>query len=469
MVHLVSQDLSVAGKRKGLQHSALGNEETTRSGLFMEQIRIIKEMRNVSSDNNRGMAKPRFMVWENVYGAFSSNKGEDFRAVLEEIVRIKDKDAHIPGPPKDGWPHAGYIMGDGYSVAWRGHDAQYWGVPQRRKRVCVLADFDGGAAPKILFETELWRETDEGNPNKAVSGVGEKSRPEVQPITEGVSGDTQQSGTERQSVAGDIEDSVGTSSYTLKVRGGVEFDSKGRRAGKGALVQEELSGTLGVSQDQTLITGCLNPWDVQSKHIQTEDGVAESLYSGECRYGGGESYVMQSANSEGTITAFAQNQRDEIRDLGDKAGAVSAEGGMHQQTFLCVENQPILLESNQNHATIQTEGVSTTLPAAMGEGGGYVPMIAYGISAYDSNAMKSPNPNSGIYEADTTRTLDLNGGNPACNQGGMAVVYKENKAYGLDRASFNQGQNAQFGFSVIEEQSPTITAKGPGGVCIGEQ
>lgn len=86
--------------------------------------------------------------------------------------------------------------------------------------------------------------------------------------------------------------------------------------------------------------------------------------------------------------------------------------------------------------------------------------VCYGISSYDSNAMKSPNPHSGVYEADTSRTLDLNGGSPACNQGGVAVV-----SYGLDRASFNQGKNAQFGFSVLEEQSPTITAKGPGGIC----
>lgn len=190
----------------------------------------------------------------------------------------------------------------------------------------------GGAAPKILFE--LWREAIDTEPDKAIADTGCESRPEIQSLSQGMSGDTEPGGKEGEGTPEDTQDCIG-------------------ETGK-----------------------CLNSWDVQSKHIQPQNGIAESLYSGECRGGGGESYVLQT----------------------------------------------------------------------------------YGISAYDSNSMKSPNPHSGIYEADTTRTLDLNGGNPACNQGGMAVVY------GLDRASFNQGKNAQFGFSVLEEQSPTITAKGPGGV-----
>ncbi len=143
------QDLSVAGKRAGLAGE--------RSGLFMEQIRIIKEMRENDRRNNGRSGvdvRPRFMVWENVFGVFSSNKGEDFRAVLEEIVKVKDKDAIIPEPPKGKWSNAGCIMGDGWSVAWRVHDAQYWGVPQRRRRLCVLADFNGDTAPKILFELQ---------------------------------------------------------------------------------------------------------------------------------------------------------------------------------------------------------------------------------------------------------------------------------------------------------------------------
>lgn len=142
------QDLSVAGKRAGLSGE--------RSGLFMEQIRIVKEMRN-------RYGKPRYMVWENVPGAFSSNNGEDFRAVLEEVTRITDETAVIPRPPKGKWTCAGCIMGDGWSVAWRTHDAQFWGVPQRRRRIALVADFGGESAPEILFEREsLSRDSESG-------------------------------------------------------------------------------------------------------------------------------------------------------------------------------------------------------------------------------------------------------------------------------------------------------------------
>lgn len=140
------QDLSVAGRRAGL--------EGKRSGLFMEQIRVIKEMRNESIKRADKHIRPRYAVWENVPGAFSSNKGEDFRIVLEEFCKIKDETAHIPRPAGGGWKTYGCIMGDGYSVAWRVLDAQFWGVPQRRRRIWLVADFAGERAPEILFERE---------------------------------------------------------------------------------------------------------------------------------------------------------------------------------------------------------------------------------------------------------------------------------------------------------------------------
>ena len=135
------QDLSIAGKREGLSGE--------RSGLFMEQIRIIKEMHK-----EYGTVYPRFMVWENVPGALSSNKGEDFRIVLEETARIAEADAVIPRPPKGKWKNSGCIMGDGWSIAWRILNAQFWGVPQRRRRITLVADFGGESAPEILFERE---------------------------------------------------------------------------------------------------------------------------------------------------------------------------------------------------------------------------------------------------------------------------------------------------------------------------
>ena len=137
------QDLSVAGKRAGLKGG--------RSGLFMEQIRIIREMREASKENGAVEIRPRYMVWENVPGAFSTNGGEDFRSVLEETVRTVAENAVIPRPACGKWRTCGCIMGDGFTVAWRVLDAQFWGVPQRRRRIALVADFGGGSALEILF------------------------------------------------------------------------------------------------------------------------------------------------------------------------------------------------------------------------------------------------------------------------------------------------------------------------------
>ena len=143
------QDLSVAGKRAGL--------DGERSGLFMEQTRIVKEMRY--ADEKRGipvkLIRPRYMVWENVPGAFSSSEGEDFRAVLEEIVRIKDSSRYVPRPDDRAWKSAGaIILGNEFSLAWRVLNAQYWGVAQRRRRIFLVADFGGLTAPEILFKQD---------------------------------------------------------------------------------------------------------------------------------------------------------------------------------------------------------------------------------------------------------------------------------------------------------------------------
>lgn len=156
------QDLSIAGKRKGLQGE--------RSGLFMEQLRIIKEMRKADADRGRTgkNVRPRFMVWENVPGAFSSNKGEDFGAVLQETIKVIYKEAPIIPKPKNGWPTSGCLtdMGGQWSLAWRVLDAQFWGVPQRRRRIALIADFGGTSAPEILFE------------RKSMSGDSEEGREE---------------------------------------------------------------------------------------------------------------------------------------------------------------------------------------------------------------------------------------------------------------------------------------------------
>lgn len=163
------QDLSVAGKRAGLAGA--------RSGLFMEQIRIVKEMRDATNGT-----RPRFMVWENVPGAFSSNKGGDFAAVLEETIRVIEPEAPGVDVPERGWPTWGQYrdVGGRWSVAWRVLDAQYWGVPQRRRRIALVADFGGCAAGEILFnrksvsrDTEPCGETRKGTAAEVESGVGE--------------------------------------------------------------------------------------------------------------------------------------------------------------------------------------------------------------------------------------------------------------------------------------------------------
>ena len=154
------QDLSIAGRRAGLAGE--------RSGLFMEAVRIIKEMREKT-----GGMYPTFAVWENVPGAFSSNNGEDFRAVLEELARVEQPEAIIPRPPRGRWSKAGAIAGNGWSLAWRQLDSQYFGVAQRRKRIALVADFGGQRAGEILFErTSLSRHPDQSVPAwKEVTGL----------------------------------------------------------------------------------------------------------------------------------------------------------------------------------------------------------------------------------------------------------------------------------------------------------
>ena len=393
------QNLSVAGKREGL--------DGDRSSLFYEAIRIVKEMREATNGKY-----PRYIVWENVPGAFSSNKGEDFKAVLTEICKIKDEQVSVSKPSK--WENAGRIMGDGFSIAWRLLDAQYWGVPQRRQRIYLVADFDGGSAGKILFESEglsgysaqgfkSWQNAANG----ITEGVGETGGQDSL-MFENHSQDTRYRGP--LAVAQTVSSTYGTGGNnqpfvvqtpkTLKVRCGCEG------GGKGALVQENLSATLSTNNDQTLF-------------------------------------------------------------------------------------QP----------------------------------RAYGVCAKNSNSMKSDNPNSGFYEADTSRCLDANGGNPTCNQGGIAVIegngsrpshrgdgYKESDvmytlnateqhavafaevhatlsandgpkgpssqmmknpeenfvgevSYGIGRPAMNQGYNAKFSFQIEEEVEPTLVASGASGVA----
>ena len=324
------QDLSIAGKRAGLAGA--------RSGLFMEQVRIVKEMREHDRKSGRtgDMVRPRFMVWENVPGAFSSNKGRDFAAVLEEIIRIAEPEAPDIEVPEKGWPTwGGYHdeVGGRWSVAWRVHDAQYWGVPQRRRRISVVADFGGDTAGEILFERKS------------------------------VSGHPAESGAARERLAGNAESGA---SYAVRIRGGCDG------GGKGALVQEDKSGTLGTGNDQTIFClqgngidradtagcngkgwkedvcytlntidrpavcagpDCLTPWDCQSKRVYSEAGVMPTLQAGE----------NSGQNQEAVLCAgFKLGNSEHARSIGyaeEQAPTLNAECGGNKPAVLCLNDQ----------------------------------------------------------------------------------------------------------------------------------
>ena len=457
-------DMSVAGRRAGL--------EGQQSVLFYQAIRIIKEMR--CSTNGK---YPRYIVWENVPGAFSSNSGEDFKAVLEAVIGVAEPETQVPMPEKNRWPYADCYMGDGWSVAYRVLDAQFWGVPQRRKRIYLVADFAGRRAFDILFKSE------------------------------GLSGYSAEGFRSWQRTAGSAADRTGTASLCLNDQGGQRMD-----------VTDDVTATLRAEAHHP-------PCVLESAGFCTE----------------------HSAKSRSI--GYEEETSPTLR-----AGVVPA--------AVALENHP-----TDSRVKIAEDGKIQTLTSRMGTGGGNVPLVmkirsgcegggkgpliqtdksatlscnndqtlfepkAYSICSKESNAMKSDNPHSGIYEAETSRTIDGNGGNPRCNQGGIAVVesyaiqgsmigrndkngpqgdginedvsftlntvdrhavyamttgsftqvaedkaptvlardYKDPTAvcYGIGRDTFNQGKNAKFAPTFEEELQPTLVAKGPGAIQSG--
>lgn len=316
------QDLSIAGKRAGLAGE--------RSGLFIEMIRVIKEMRDATNGEY-----PKFAIWENVRGALSSNNGEDFRCVLEEFAHIVEADVTIPKPSgKNGkWSKSGAISGNDWSLAWRLFDAQYWGVPQRRQRIALVMDFGGQRAAEILFE----RTSLPGNPDESIKAwESAPRRSSASPSGHDSEGKTDVVYALDCMNAKVIQEKSGTlcaksnGGYSLNFQNPIAYTVKIRSGcaggGKGALVQTEKSATLSTLQDQTLFqpivydargngdgkivpiitgdhenritdytaiavehAGCLTPWDVQSRRIFSEYGKWSALYSGE---GGGHGYVF---------------------------------------------------------------------------------------------------------------------------------------------------------------------------------
>lgn len=429
-------DMSVAGKRAGLDGS--------QSCLFYEAVRIVKEMRCATNGEY-----PRFIVWENVPGAFSSNKGADFKAVLEAVCSIKGGDISVPEPPKGKWSSAGSILADGFSLAWRVLDAQFWGVPQRRKRIYLVADFAGGSAGKILFESE------------------------------GLSGYSPQGFRAWQGAACGTADGAGVS-------GGVCLNDQG---GNRMDVTEEVTCTLRAEAH--------HPPCVLDEPHPKEAAAFCTEHSAKARGIGYEEEVSPTLRA-GTVpaaVALFENHSQDTRYTGplETAPTVNSTYGMggNNQPFvvetpktlkirsgcdgggkgaLIQEDKSATLSCNNDQAvfvpfckgyrahykgdapTWKEGKVANTLNTFdIGENRcNELVVQAYGICSKDSNAMKSENPHSGFYEAETSRTLDRGGGNPSCNQGGIAVVAVQGSMIGREEKNGPQGSgvNEEVCFSL---------------------
>ena len=375
------QDLSIAGKRSGL--------DGLRSGLFFEAVRIVKEMREKTHGE-----KPRFIVWENVPGAFSSNKGEDFKAVLEEVIRIKEPEAPpLPPPEKGRWPYADCYLGDGWSVAYRVLDAQYWGVPQRRARIFLVADFAGGRAPEVLFKSE------------------------------GVSGYTPQGFRQGESIAGDPEESPGAA-------GGTDAGGRGRvvlndQGGSRMDVSEDVVSTLRaeahhppvvMDEGEPAAAGFCTEHSANARSIGYEEETSPTLRAG----------VVPAAIALDYHPADSRigiGEPEKIQTLTSRMGTggnnvpLVMDGKAHQELPPQTLKIRSGCEGGGKGAQVQVEKSAT-----LGCNNDQTVFVPYGICSKASHAMLSANPHTGFYEADTARTLDQNGGRPDCSQGGIAVV-----------------------------------------------
>ena len=382
------QDLSIAGRRAGLAGE--------RSGLFMEAVRIIKEMR--SSTNG---LYPTFAIWENVPGAFSSNNGEDFRAVLEELACVEQPNAAIPGPPRGGrWSKAGAIAGNGWSLAWRQLDSQYFGVAQRRKRIALILDLGGQRAGEILFERtslsrhpdpciQAWKEVAGLTANRPAGndrmvGAGFLCGSSRNADSRGTEADRAGKSEAEERTSGDK--CCEAAAYTLEIRSGCAG------GGKGALVQTEKTGTLSTLQDQTTFqliqepTYCISGNAVDRKTNQNGTGVRESgAFTVNTVDRHAVAYALQNQNLciddalPFDTTQITSKVNKSNPQWGDPCHPLAAAAHPPAAVIRISDEempvQPMVLESNQVHATVTQNGICPTLPASMGLGGGYVPMI----------------------------------------------------------------------------------------------
>lgn len=419
------QDLSIAGKRAGLAGA--------RSGLYMEQIRIIKEMRerDMASGRTGEFVRPRYMVWENVPGAFSSNGGKDFAAVLEEAIRIAEPEAPDIEVPEKGWnTWGGYHdeMGGRWSVAWRVLDAQHWGVPQRRRRIALVADFGGDTAWEILFE------------RKSVSGY---------PAESGAEGERPSAGAESGAA------------YAVRIRGGCDG------GGKGALVQTEKSGTIKAGNDQTL--SCM----------ATQQGGAE-VRSDDRAPTLTASAGMSGNNQPVVCTGFKLGNSEQARSIGyaeEQAPTLNAECGGNKPAVLCLNDQggnvmgvshdvsgtlraqehghqPTVLDMSHACDVIRDCGeVCPSLQARMGTGGNQIP-----LTYQKTTGALSPGAHAGSYNGQDAYNDML----VVSSEIHPALRAKANDPYRTDMAAYVASVDCR-NFREGGETNGTLQAKESGG------
>ena len=402
------QDLSIAGKRAGIH-------DGDRSNLFFQAIRIIKEMRDATNGRY-----PRYCVWENVPGAFSSHGGDDFKAVLEAVIGVKEEGIEVPSPENHRWPKSDVYLGNGWSVAYRVFDAQYWGVPQRRARIYLVADFAGGSAGEVLFKSE------------------------------GVSGYTPQGFRSWQGAAGGAEEGARETGGRSDAGSGTLCVNCQGTSGVG--ITEEKALAL-VAQDHGNHPAVLHAVGIDGYNAAVTDDTAATL-GVNCGMSTGRNGILQAAgfSTEHSAKARSIGYEEEVSPT-LRAGVVPA--------ALSVENHP-----TDGRIRIREDDTCQTLCSRAGTGGNNVPLVAepitlkircgkpgggkgaqvtrdksstlstnndqtlfqpevkaFGVCSKHSNAMMSDNPHSGFYEATTSRTLDQSGGNSVTsNQGGICVV-----------------------------------------------